>query len=167
MTVAKWLDHGAAFLARGCGIGFIPVAPGTFGSLPGLLLGAGIHMGMAAHFGPGAPAVLATMVCLAMTLALSLAVITRTEKMTGLHDDQRIVVDEIAGQAIAVAFVPPAIIPYVLGFALFRMLDIIKPSLIGKIDQEVTGPWGTLADDVLAGCIVAPMIYALSFWLAT
>jgi phosphatidylglycerophosphatase A len=79
--------------------------------------------------------------------------IARTEFKWRTHDDSRIVVDEIVGQAIAVAFLPVSWTMLVACFALFRLLDIWKPLLIGWIDRNAPGAWGTLCDDLLAGAL--------------
>ena len=73
----------------------------------------------------------------------------------GTHDDQRIVIDEVIGQSIALSFCPPTFLSLILGFTLFRLFDITKPGPIGWADRRLPGAWGTLLDDVMAGIAAA------------
>jgi phosphatidylglycerophosphatase A len=93
---------------------------------------------------------------------LALWAIHVTERAWGTHDDQRIVIDEVVGQAIAVAFVAPTELSLVAGFGLFRLLDITKPLIIGWVDERGPGAVGTLFDDVLAGIGTAVVLCAFS-----
>lgn len=139
-------------------VGYIPFAPGTWGSLPGIVIALAAHKlaltasgGTMTGFGfYGTGALLGA----AMT-AFALFAIDRTEKLWMTHDDKRIVIDEVVGQAIALTFVPPTWTYLLIGFALFRFLDIVKPWPIGMIDRELPGAFGTLMDDVVAGAVVA------------
>jgi phosphatidylglycerophosphatase A len=144
--------------AFGCGLS--PIMPGTIGSLPGLALGAAIRI--AADSLPESspwswrPALIVILLLLAALFAWW--TIDRTERSLGIHDDQRIVIDEVVGQATCVAFVPLAWQWYLAGFVLFRLLDIWKPALIGRIDREAPGAVGTLGDDLLAGVVAAVLL---------
>lgn len=164
------IDRLAVALATGLGLGFSPKAPGTFGSLPGLALGAGLSSGLGPFtpLGERYPALLALALCLCVLTALAYWSIARTERLWQTHDDSRIVVDEVLGQAIAICLVPPSWWMGLGGFALFRFFDITKPSLIGWIDRHGPGAVGTLFDDVLAGLVTAAVLLgartlALSF----
>ena len=151
----------ACSFALGCGLS--PIMPGTVGSLPGLALGAGIRT-LADLVPESAPWSWRPALIVLLLLAASAFAwwtIHRTEKTLGIHDDQRIVIDEVAGQAIAVAFVPLHWQWYVAGFVLFRLFDMWKPSLIGRIDRDAPGAAGTLGDDLLAG-VVAAILLALA-----
>lgn len=143
------LDRLAIQLSMAFGIGKAPKAPGTFGSLPGLALGVGLHQLNSV--------VLITVALLLLSVSAWWA-IDRTERALGIHDDQRIVIDEVAGQAIAVAYLTPSLWAVVLAFGLFRLLDVTKPLLIGKIDREGPGALGTLGDDLLAGVVAAVIL---------
>jgi phosphatidylglycerophosphatase A len=136
--------------------GLLPKAPGTFGSLaalvPGLLI--------LAFFGPQTlflAALLATLAGIRMTDSY--------EKSGGIHDDKRIVIDELAGIWLALSIAPGMFFSYeelfvfenglmlqiLLSFAFFRFFDIKKPSIIGRIDREAKGGIGVMGDDVIAG----------------
>lgn len=145
--------------------GLSPKAPGTAGSLVALPFG----MVILALLG-------SQTLMLAALLITILAVksIDAYEAATGTHDDKRIVIDELAGMWLALAIAPgtaltelPAlesgfVIQSLLAFALFRLFDIKKPSLIGRIDREVNGGLGVMGDDLLAG--VAAGIATAVIW---
>ena len=136
--------------------GLLPKAPGTFGTLAALIPGIAIL----AFFGPQT-LLLATLLA---TLA-GVKAINAYEARTQSHDDKRIVIDELAGIWLALCIAPGVTAPLaslpalenglalqiVLSFALFRLFDIKKPSLIGRIDREAKGGIGVMGDDLLAG----------------
>jgi len=74
----------------------------------------------------------------------------------GRPDPGRIVVDEICGQLIALAFLPGGWVPVGISFALFRFFDIIKPWPIRRL-ESLPGGWGIMADDVAAGLVAAAL----------
>jgi len=152
--VVSLKDRWAILIATAFGIGRAPKAPGTFGSLPGLAVGAGINLA-ASRFGDSGTWGFHGLVLLSLVMVSAVAYwsIDRTEKVLSVHDDQSIVIDEVAGQAIAVAWLPVDWVPYLAAFALFRLFDITKPGPIGRIDRDVPGTWGTLGDDLLAGVV--------------
>ena len=140
----------AIFLSTAGGIGFAPVAPGTFGSLPGLAIGVALAVWNRPWM---AAAILVTLT------ALSYWMIAITERAWKTHDDQRIVIDEVCGQAIAMAFLAPTWPAAFVAFIAFRTLDITKPLAIGWIDREAPGAAGTLFDDILAGVVAAAVLW--------
>ena len=91
--------------------------------------------------------------------------INKYEERSGIHDDKRIVIDELAGMWFALSVAPAMsismgditnfengfLIQAILSFALFRYFDIKKPSVIGRIDREAKGGIGVMGDDILAG----------------
>ncbi len=79
-------------------------------------------------------------------------------------DPGRIVIDETCGQLIALFLLPPAIMPVALGFLCFRVLDIIKPYPIKKL-ESLPGGWGIMADDVGAGLAAAAVVRMLLIFL--
>lgn len=81
---------------------------------------------------------------------------------TGFHDHGGIVWDEIVGYLVAVFLIPFSWTALVLAFVLFRLFDIIKPWPISWVDKHVSGGFGIMIDDILAGvasCIVLHLIY--------
>ncbi len=136
--------------------GLAPKAPGTIGTLVSLPLG----MLVLIYFD-------AQTLFLATLLISIIAIkeINKYEEKTKIHDDKRIVIDELAGMWFALS-VAPAIsvnlnevgifengffIQSILSFALFRYFDISKPSIIGRIDREAKGGIGVMGDDIIAG----------------
>ena len=131
------------FLA-GLGSGLLPKAPGTWGSLVGLLTGLAILF----FFPPQTLFLLTILITLIAVKAINLY-----EARTGIHDDKRIVVDEIAGIWLALCIGGSFPIAAGLNFLFFRLYDIWKPSIVGRIDREAPGGWGVMGDDLVAGVL--------------
>lgn len=159
-------DRVAIQFATWFGVGRFPKSPGTVGSLPGILVGWAIHALSVAAFDASVVRLCATTVLLLAGVYLAYWSIDRMERALGVHDDQTIVIDEVIGQAIAIAFLTPSLIAYLLAFVLFRAFDIAKPSLIGRIDRDVPGAWGTLGDDLLAGVMAGILTFVAQSSLA-
>jgi phosphatidylglycerophosphatase A len=129
------------FLA-GLGSGLLPYAPGTWGTIVGLLLGVAIL-----SYFP-----IETLFLLTILITLfGIREINRYEEKSGIHDDKRIVIDEIAGIWLALCFSGISPIAVGLSFLFFRIYDIKKPSIIGRIDREAPGGIGVMGDDLIAG----------------
>lgn len=140
-----------------------PKAPGTFGSLAGIPVGIFFYT-----FGKNLadewqwPDWLPQSMLLILLGLFSWLVIDRTEKFWKTHDDGRIVIDEVLGQAIPLSFIAGDWKLVFGSFALFRFFDIVKPGPIGWADRRLPGAWGTLLDDVIAGVfawIVLILVY--------
>jgi phosphatidylglycerophosphatase A len=129
------------FLAQGLGVGRIPVAPGTFGTLVGLPI-----VWILWKFDP-----LTYVAITGLFIAFSIWIAGAAARFQATHDDPKIVIDEIAGIVVALAWVPPSVIALAAGFILFRLLDIIKPPPINWIDRRVKGGLGIVLDDLIAG----------------
>jgi len=128
-------------LATGFGAGYVPIAPGTAGSAVGVLL---FYL-----LSPLPPAWY-----LSITAFVTLAAIWfsgRAEKILGTNDPPQVVIDEIAGQLITLALLPPDWHYMLAGFLLFRLVDIIKPFPANKINRDMHGGAGIVLDDVVAG----------------
>jgi phosphatidylglycerophosphatase A len=123
-------------------IGYLPVAPGTFGTLAGLLFvwGAGLEL-----TGLIAAAVIAFV---AGTIGSGVV-----ERELGQRDPGFIVIDEFVGYLVAVAGLPQTGAYLVSAFFLFRFFDILKPRPIRDVEEHVGGGLGIMLDDVLAGLI--------------
>ena len=134
-------EDAVMFLATGFYIGNIPFAPGSFGSLIGLPLCfalAGIRL---------TPAVFCTMLFILFAMCIADA----AEKILKRNDPGCIVIDEIAGMMVALIGLPFNPITVVIGFIIFRILDILKPFPIRNLDKRIPGGLGVVADDVAAG----------------
>jgi phosphatidylglycerophosphatase A len=134
-------DRASVFLATGLSVGNSPFAPGTFGSL----LGIPICFGLAELGVAGSLAGIAAFVLLAVRLA------GRAEQLIGKKDASAIVIDEVAGMLVTLAGLPLTPLNLTAGFALFRVLDVIKPFPARQIDRNMAGGWGVVLDDVVAG----------------
>ncbi|NTV81952.1 MAG: phosphatidylglycerophosphatase A, partial [Candidatus Aminicenantes bacterium] len=82
----------------------------------------------------------------------------------GRPDPGRIVIDEVVGQLLALAFLPGAWVPVAVAFALFRFFDIIKPWPIRRLER-LPGGWGIMADDVGAGLAAAVLGRLILLWI--
>ena len=155
-----------------CGVGFIPLAPGTWGSALGVCIYLLVRVfgfrpaGQGGGFYGETNAVFLTTFLLFVIIVISLAgtwAATRTEAILGRKDPGIVVVDEVAGQLIAFIFMPwdgPAWMP-VAGFVLFRVFDIWKPYPIRRLESLEVG-LGIMADDVLAGAYAATLMSLLA-----
>ncbi len=84
---------------------------------------------------------------------IAITQIDKEEEETKRHDSSYIVIDELVGMWLAMAISGLSLAGVVLSFIFFRIYDITKPSFIGKIDKEVKGGLGVVADDALAGVL--------------
>ncbi|MFP6218508.1 phosphatidylglycerophosphatase A [Helicobacter pylori] len=123
--------------------GYSKKAPGTIGSLVALLLGLPVLIFSANTLFLGA----------VFVGLIAIAQIDKEEEETKRHDSSHIVIDELVGMWLAMAISGLSLVGVVLSFIFFRIYDITKPSLIGKIDKEVKGGLGVVADDALAGVL--------------
>ena len=133
-------------LVSGFFSGYSPVAPGSAGSLVAwvllwLLCPRGGYRGIPAVAGLGAAA--------AVLLAGGWWLASEAEKDWG-KDAKRVVVDEFLGQALAVAFLPKEIVPWLAAFVAFRGLDVLKPFPARRLER-LPGGAGVMADDIVAG----------------
>jgi len=123
--------------------GYSKKAPGTIGSLVALLLGLPVLIFSANTLFLGA----------IFVGLIAIAQIDKEEEESKIHDSSYIVIDELVGMWLAMAVSGLSLAGVVLSFIFFRIYDITKPSLIGKIDKEVKGGLGVVADDALAGVL--------------
>ncbi|GAA9641125.1 phosphatidylglycerophosphatase A [Helicobacter pylori] len=123
--------------------GYSKKAPGTIGSLVALLLGLPVLIFSADTLFLGA----------IFIGLIAIAQIDKEEEESKIHDSSYIVIDELVGMWLAMAISGLSLAGVVLSFIFFRIYDITKPSLIGKIDKEVKGGLGVVADDALAGVL--------------
>jgi phosphatidylglycerophosphatase A len=134
-------EKAVMFLATGFYVGSIPLAPGTFGSLIGLplcLLLAGIQLPLA-------------IISALLFIGLAVWIAHAAERRLKQKDPGCIVIDEIAGMLVTFIGLPLNLTTAVMGFILFRILDILKPFPIRILDKRLPGGIGIVADDVVAG----------------
>lgn len=147
--LARW--HPAPLIATWFGVGRLPVAPGTWGSAATLPLA----WLVASWLGP------------IWLFAVAAAVFAVGWWAGGVHarsigadDPGEIVVDEVAGQLVALAVVPVDLVYYAAAFVLFRIADIWKPWPVSLAERRLGGGLGIMADDVLAGAYAAIVLAA-------
>lgn len=124
--------------------GLSPKAPGTVGTIGGALVGWIILQ------------TFSTQTLFLLTILITIIAIKEIdtyEKLTNSHDDKSIVIDEVAGVWLAFTLSSNTLTQMLLSFLFFRVFDIWKPSLIGKIDLHVKGGLGVMGDDLLAGIV--------------
>jgi len=124
--------------------GLSPMAPGTMGSILAGLIGFLILQFVGIN----------TLFLLTILITIvGIKEIDKYEQISKTHDDKSIVIDEVIGLWLAFALSSATITQMILSFVYFRLFDIWKPSLIGKIDRDVKGGLGVIGDDVLAGVL--------------
>ncbi len=148
----------ARLLAQGGGVGRVPVAPGTAGTL----LAVPLYLALTAA---AAAAGLSPYGYAAVVLALAAAGVWLcgvAERELGTHDHPSVVWDEIVGYLVTMWLAPPGWGWVVIGFVLFRLFDIWKPFPIGALERRVRGGLGTMLDDILAGLYGFAVLQLLS-----
>ena len=143
-------------IATGFYSGYLPKAPGTWGSLVGVLLVFLLHA-------------LSLQIYLSVVAGLFIVgsfVAGEAEKILDNRDPGVVVIDEIVGMLITMIAVPVTPLTMALGFILFRVFDIAKPFPVNFFDQHFHGGLGIMLDDVVAGIyslIIMQLIFLLAF----
>ncbi len=141
MIQGEHLKKPVMLFATGFGAGCAPVAPGTAGTMVAIPLVYLMQM-------------LSLEVFIALTLLLSAAgvwICGQAAQQLGVHDHPGIVFDEIAGYMVTMIAAPAGWVWIALGFVLFRLFDIVKPWPISMLDRKVSGGFGIMLDDIIAG----------------
>jgi phosphatidylglycerophosphatase A len=141
-------------LASGLGSGYSPVASGTAGSALAALI--------AWFLFPDWGGMAALIVC--VVLVISVPVSTAAERLYGKKDDGHIVIDEFIGMWISTLWLPRTPGIMIAAFFLFRVMDVIKPFFVRKV-QVWPGGWGIVADDFFAGIITNLILQAAVYAL--
>jgi len=141
----RWKDRAVKLLAlvtaSGFFVGFFPFASGTWGSLLAVaMLWATRDIGLPMQ----------TMILLGL-FAVGVWASGKTVKLLNQPDSSRIVIDEIVGMSITMYALPLTPYGLVVGFFIFRFLDILKPTPADYADVKVKGGFGVMLDDVIAG----------------
>ena len=138
-------------LAFGFGAGLSPKAPGTVGTVVAVL----IYLVLPSM----QPVIYAGLILLSFVFGIWIC--GKTSEDLGVHDHGGIVWDEFVGYWITMFMAPSGLFWVLLGFVLFRLLDIFKPWPIKWSDKELAGGLGIMLDDVLAGIMAALCMQAL------
>ena len=148
------MDRLYMFLATGAYSGYLPKAPGTWGSAVGVLLWFVI-----------ARLPIGTYWTIVGTLfAVGVICAGAAEKIVDRGDPGLVVIDEIVGQLIALGLAPLHPLAALAGFVLFRVFDILKPFPVNWLDNRLHGGLGIMLDDVAAG-LYALLVLQLGLWL--
>lgn len=156
----KWrnnLDRFIRAFVTGVGVGYLPIAPGTWGSLAALLLVFTVHWLFPLH----ETVVLGSLVALLTFPAVVFS--TRFSRSEGDPDPSKIVIDEILGQMLCLLFVPVSAVSLGAGFFLFRFFDIWKPFPV-RNSEKLPGGMGIVCDDLIAG-VYAGLCLKVLIWL--
>ncbi|MGN0086971.1 MAG: phosphatidylglycerophosphatase A [Alloprevotella sp.] len=151
---APWFH---VIISTGFGSGFFPGAPGTFAGVIALLIWYGLYLHLSSYV-----LVLTALFLIAATTLIGVWTSNVMEKYWG-EDPRAVVIDEYVGTWIPLLVAPSGehtIWVAIIGFVLFRLIDIFKPLGCRWIDQNIKGGWGVMLDDALAG------FYALLLLLA-
>jgi phosphatidylglycerophosphatase A len=142
--------------ALGFGTGLAPLAPGTFGSVPGLLL----YLLLAGVLGWWAQLVLS-----AAIFALGIPICAVCARRLGVHDHPAIVWDEIAGCFLTCVLAPAGPGWAAGAFVAFRVFDIAKPWPIRELDHGIRGGLGIMLDDAVAAVMAAALLHGVRLLL--
>ncbi|MEM7431268.1 MAG: phosphatidylglycerophosphatase A [Pseudomonadota bacterium] len=143
-------------LAFGFGSGLAPVAPGTFGSLVGVLLAwLTVDLDLMLRIGIALGTVL-----------LGIWICGASSRKLGVHDHGGIVWDEISGMYITLLVAPVSLMGWAAAFVLFRAFDIVKPWPISDLDHRLGGGLGIMLDDLVAA-LYAALLLAFYGWFMT
>jgi len=152
MTV--WRDP-LLLLACGLGSGMARFAPGTFGTLVGIPL----------YWFMQPLSILYYTLLTVLLFIVGIGLCEYATQKLGVHDHPGIVWDEIVGYLVTMFMAPAGITWIISGFVLFRLFDIWKPWPIGWLDKKVSGGFGIMIDDVLAGIFAAGLLQLAAFLL--
>lgn len=133
------------------GVGYVPVAPGTFGSVVGLLIWYVLPVSL-----PAQGAAIAAVVVVGSWSG------TIAERQFGRVDPGYVVIDEVAGMLVTLFLVPVSWIGLIVAFLLFRLFDIVKPYPAKRLER-LRGGLGIVADDIMAG-VYANLALRLCIW---
>ena len=144
------MNRVARWLATVGGLGYAPIAPGTFGSAAGLLI-----YWLTCHWTTPAQLALIVLISIVGTWAA-----TRAAVHFGREDPGQVVIDEVAGQLVTLALTGAGLTAAIAGFFIFRILDIIKPYPANRFER-LHGGVGIMADDLMAGVYGCALLHLL------
>jgi len=150
----SFVDRVGVFFATCSYIGYAPVAPGTFGSAAGLAVFAAVR---------ASGSTFVEVAVIAGLFAIGIWSAAAAERYFARIDPSAVVMDEVAGMLITLAFLPVTVTGAIVGFVLFRALDVIKPWPSGRF-EKLPGGLGVMADDGMAG-IYGNLLMRLLIWM--
>ncbi|SBV95340.1 Phosphatidylglycerophosphatase A and related protein [uncultured Alphaproteobacteria bacterium] len=144
--VSTFWKFASVTLATGLGIGRVPVAPGTFGSLAAAVVAVPI-------VAAGGPLALGFAAAAAALVGIPTA--AAAARAMKREDPGAVVIDEFAGQWLALLPAANDLGAWCLAFLAFRLFDVWKPGPVGWADRKIGGGLGIMLDDVIAGILAA------------
>lgn len=144
------------FLASGFGSGMSPVAPGTMGTLMALPF-----WFLFATYLP----LWAYILIILVSAIFGIVICQKASDELGVHDHGGIVWDEFVGLWITLLFAPVSWTSAILGFLIFRFFDVLKPWPIKVADQKVSGGFGIMIDDIIAGIFSLIALQIILKWI--
>jgi len=142
-------------VATALGVGYVPFAPGTFGSLAGLAVYAAVRF-------TGSP--VAEIAAIVVVYLAGVWAATAAETHFGHIDPGPVVIDEVLGMLVTLALVPVSMTGALVGFVLFRIFDVIKPPPCNAL-EKLPGGWGVMTDDLMAALYAWACVKGLA-WAA-
>lgn len=172
-TRARSASDYLALAIATCGVGYLPIAPGTWGSLLAIsiyfglqslafkLIGSVVALQDLALFSPWSIFLTLQLLLITVVTLGGIWAASRTERVLGRKDPSKVVIDEVAGQLIAllpiVRFLDPGWMTIISAFLLFRLFDIVKPYPARRLESLESG-LGIMADDIVAGAYAAVIV---------
>jgi len=153
----KLLSNPIHFLSLGFGTGCVPKAPGTAGTVVGILVYLLVQGLPWAYY----------LALVGLLYLIGVWICAYTAKALGAHDHPAIVWDEIVGYLVTMFYAPAGWLWIILGFILFRIFDIWKPWPIRWLDKQVKGGNGIMLDDLVAGIFSLTIIQIIAYILYT
>lgn len=145
----------AVFLATVAYCGYFPIAPGTAGSAAGLV----VYLLVWWTRSP-----ILEVALIVATFGIGVWSAAQAERYFGSVDPGPVVIDEVLGMLMTLAFIPAGWSAMLVGFVLFRIFDVIKPYPANRL-EKLHGGFGIMADDAMAG-VYANLVLRLLIWLA-
>jgi phosphatidylglycerophosphatase A len=146
-------------VATALGVGYVPFAPGTFGSLAGLAVFVAVRAAA-----PAVGGLWIDLVAIAIVYFAGVWAATAAESHFGHIDPGPVVIDEVLGMLVTLACVPVSATGALVGFVLFRVFDVIKPPPCDRL-EALPGGWGVMSDDLMAAIYSYACVQALA-WIA-
>jgi len=150
-------SHPAFFLATGFGIGLIPFAPGTWGSLLGILIYLALHaLGLMSLW---------ELLIILLFFFLALWACNVVLEKSDVHDPPALVIDETVAMMLLLVTIPITTVWVIVAFLTFRVLDIFKPWPISTVDAKIKTGLGVMLDDLVAVLIGGFLIFIVRLLL--
>jgi phosphatidylglycerophosphatase A len=151
----KLLANPVHLFSLGFGSGYFPKAPGTMGTVVGVLLYLLLYKLDMFNY----------LALVTLLFVFGIWICGETARELKVHDHPAIVWDEIVGYLVTMAYAPPGWTWLVLGFVLFRLFDIFKPWPINLLDKRLKGGLGIMLDDLLAGIFSLTLLNIIAYIL--